>query len=72
MRRLHPLVKAALVLAGCGALLATLLYGFRALPRRTPAGQPPLADLRGRTDALRDAFERARGSVRLVVWLSPT
>ena len=62
----------ALVLLGALAVVAGVgLAVCRALPRRTPAGQPPLVRL-DRLDPFREAFEAARGQVRIVALLSPT
>jgi hypothetical protein len=57
-----------------GLLLLLALGGIAALyfwaPRRTPAGQSPLANLD--LAAFQQAFNDAAGQVRVVLLLSPT
>ena len=63
---LAALLAAVAVCAGAFAWL-------KLAPRRTPAGQPPLAILgSGSLESFRDAFNAGEGQVRLLVMLSPT
>jgi len=62
------LVWPIVILALCAAA-AWHRYG----PRKTPAGQPPLATLDASTlESLRADFNRHSDAVRIIVLLSPT
>ena len=63
------------LVGSCVALAAALLFGAHDLfgPRRTPAGQPPLARITTATfPDLRRAFNAAADRPRVLVLLSPT
>jgi len=62
--RLLIAIAIALVLAG----LLFYFYGGSA----TPAGQHPLVSLSGNFEQLRNDFNTARGTVRVIALLSPT
>jgi len=70
----RSLLKGALAaLLAAVALCAGAFAWLRLAPRRTPAGQPPLAILdSGSLASFRDAFNAGEGRVRLLVMLSPT
>ena len=61
-------------LSVAAAFLALLLTGavvWTRLPARTPAGQPPLAEL-STSEAVRSEFNRLAGKTRVIILLSPT
>jgi len=60
-----PLAIAILLLA-----VAAWAAYYRYVPGRTPAGQPPLADLE--SASFDQQFRAASGDMRLLVLLSPT
>ncbi len=67
MKRSRLLIAMAIALAFAG--LIYYFYGGSA----TPAGQPPLVSLNsGNFDGLRNDFNTARGTVRVIALLSPT
>jgi hypothetical protein len=67
MKRSRLLITIAIALAFAG-----LIYYFYG-GSTTPAGQPPLVSLNsGNFDGLRNDFNMARGTVRVIALLSPT
>jgi len=67
-------MKPAVRLAGLALLVIAGLIAFQLVgPRSTPSSQPPLARLApGDIGPVRQAFNDAAGSVRILLLLSPT
>jgi hypothetical protein len=68
-----PLKRRSILILGSLAVLLAAVLWYLYAPRRTPAGQPPLATIRnGSLEALRADFNRDSGHVRIILLLSPT
>jgi hypothetical protein len=74
LNRLGSVLKTFLAVTTAALVVGLAVFAWVTwAPRRTPAGQPPLATIRADSiPAFRDTFNAAEGEVRVLAMLSPT